>query len=330
MVMPCNECPDGTAIYQCPKCNHRTCSMSCCQRHKQRTGCNGKRNRTPFQRLEEMNDTTLRNDYFFLEDVIRTVDGGKRLLPKVGPIQSDGTPLTLLSQIEYSCHEKSNHHHALEDDTTTTTTSNHHPSSNKRFKPNSDRLPPRWRRLVHEANRRNITLLLMPQGMTRHKMNTSYYRHQTDTLVWKLEFVWHVVEILQDCKERHDHHDCNLDTTKGLSSTTTTTTTKFRTLTWDHHHVTEDSILMDEWNNSSKKKKTIQLEKHNWSQDENETLHFLIKLLPCPANQPRYSELRPDASIKEILCHRTIIEFPTIDVVPESLLYRFSTTIHQS
>jgi hypothetical protein len=318
--MKCSECENGTAIYQCPKCNHRTCSMTCCQMHKQRTGCNGKRNRAPFQRLEEMNDATIRNDYFFLEDVIRNVDGGKRLVNKLGAVRGGGTP-SLITHVDPNKDIPDDNepnlnifHHKRQKTTTTTTT---------------EFLPPRWRRLVHEACRRNITLLLMPQGMTRHKTNTTYYRHQTNTLMWKLEFVLH-----DGCVTNHLEDNDDIDDT-------TSPTTKVRTLFCDQ--VSEDSILKEEWNKKLSYETNLnkymvhgtaydKLNKEGTADDESKQddhIHFLMKHLPCPANQPKYIELRPDASFKELFHNRTIIEFPTIDVVPKKLLHQFSRVIEE-
>lgn len=66
----CEECKLKEAIYQCPRCNIRTCSLECVRKHKARTDCNGKRNRAEFLPLCRMSDSTLKSDYFFLEEVL--------------------------------------------------------------------------------------------------------------------------------------------------------------------------------------------------------------------------------------------------------------------
>lgn len=96
----CDECQTASALYQCPRCSRRTCSLACCQRHKQRTGCNGKRDRTQFVSLGRMRENDndghgsgsgggghsqqLQSDYFFLEDVLQSVHRSKRLLRTLG------------------------------------------------------------------------------------------------------------------------------------------------------------------------------------------------------------------------------------------------------
>ena len=66
----CEECKLNEAIYQCPRCNIRTCSLECVRKHKTKTDCNGKRNREAFLPLCRMSDSSLRSDYFFLEEVL--------------------------------------------------------------------------------------------------------------------------------------------------------------------------------------------------------------------------------------------------------------------
>lgn len=39
------------------------------------------------------------------------------------------------------------------------------------------------------AERRRVTQLVMPNGMSRHRQNTSYYDSRSDTLYWRVEWV---------------------------------------------------------------------------------------------------------------------------------------------
>jgi hypothetical protein len=66
----CKECKQKESVYQCPECDVRTCSMECVKSHKNRTGCTGKRNRGAFLPLCRMTDSSLRSDYFLLEEVL--------------------------------------------------------------------------------------------------------------------------------------------------------------------------------------------------------------------------------------------------------------------
>jgi hypothetical protein len=73
----CEECRQVDSVYVCPGCQIRTCSLKCVQAHKERTQCSGKRNRSEFLPVCRMTDNTLRNDYFFLEDVLNQTSNKK-------------------------------------------------------------------------------------------------------------------------------------------------------------------------------------------------------------------------------------------------------------
>lgn len=254
----CQECKEVVAVYQCPRCNRRTCSLKCCIAHKQNTGCTGKRDRTKFQRLEEMSDTTLQSDFHFLEDVLSTVDGGKRLMKQVGANARSSGIQSLVSEI------------SLEEQ-----------GPNKKAKIERAPLPLKWRRLVQQAKERQTTLLLMPPGMQRHKSNTSQYHIASDVIFWKLEFIM------------------------GVHKSTTTL-----------KKVSEDSLWIEEW---SKQQKNVDLE----------SLHFLMKKLPCPSNKPLYVTLDRKMTLKEALKGMTIIENPIIEVVVTEDLNNFPRAIQE-
>eukprot|EP01053_Blabericola_migrator_P004588 Blabericola_migrator_1__4587@NODE_2437_length_2760_cov_154_476792_g1526_i0_p3_GENE_NODE_2437_length_2760_cov_154_476792_g1526_i0NODE_2437_length_2760_cov_154_476792_g1526_i0_p3_ORF_typecomplete_len151_score23_27zfHIT/PF04438_16/1_8e07zfMYST/PF17772_1/1_NODE_2437_length_2760_cov_154_476792_g1526_i0241693 len=65
----CRVCEKGEAIYSCPKCLTRTCSVTCIQEHKAGDGCDGKRRVVEEKLLKDMDDSDLHKDVKFLEDV---------------------------------------------------------------------------------------------------------------------------------------------------------------------------------------------------------------------------------------------------------------------
>lgn len=143
----CEECQSKTPVYQCPGCLIRTCSLGCCRGHKTRTGCSGKRNRGEFVPVSRMTDSTMRSDYFFLEEVLEQIPrNGKRAR--------------------------------------TTEASSNQSNKNKKS-----------RRLVQQAERRGITLQIMPPMMVRHKSNSSWYCGPRDSITWKVEVVVHPSKI---------------------------------------------------------------------------------------------------------------------------------------
>lgn len=57
--------------------------------------------------------------------------------------------------------------------------------------------------------------------------------------------------------------------------------------------------------------------------------HLLLKKLPCPSNKPLYVELDREVTLKAALRDKTIIEYPTIEVVPKAALQRFTRSIQE-
>ncbi|XP_003386220.1 PREDICTED: box C/D snoRNA protein 1-like [Amphimedon queenslandica] len=74
----CDTCGSIDGRYCCPGCNKRSCSLGCVNKHKEATGCSGKRNITEFVPLSQYNDSNFFSDYFYLENVIRFSDSVSR------------------------------------------------------------------------------------------------------------------------------------------------------------------------------------------------------------------------------------------------------------
>ena len=55
----CEVCAENPYKYTCPGCEKMTCSLPCSKKHKQDTGCNGKRDRLKFVSLQEFDDRVL-------------------------------------------------------------------------------------------------------------------------------------------------------------------------------------------------------------------------------------------------------------------------------
>lgn len=66
------------AIYRCPACDARSCSLACVQRHKAVQSCSGVRDKSGYRSVQAFDDAALFRDYSFLEGVTRAVDSGKR------------------------------------------------------------------------------------------------------------------------------------------------------------------------------------------------------------------------------------------------------------
>lgn len=149
VIPKCGVCGQADSKYCCPRCNVRSCSLTCCKRHKADSNCNGQRDVTAFVSLENFTDSTLCSDLAFLEEGIG---------------------------LQENAH------------------------SQERQRSNKDRATKRAMILQEQAKTRsNITLRLLPGGMTRRKQNTSFYQFKTQTIFWRVEWLF------PDCDQRlHD------------------------------------------------------------------------------------------------------------------------------
>jgi len=99
--------------------------------------------------MSQMTDSTLRSDYFFLEEVLKQ-------------IPRDGSSKRARTQ------------HGGSAPTTTQPPTTHCKKS---------------RRLIEQAKRRGITLQIMPPMMVRHKSNSTWYCGPRDVITWKVELI---------------------------------------------------------------------------------------------------------------------------------------------
>lgn len=74
----CEVCGDNDAIYTCPKCEVKTCCLTCVRIHKKELNCDGVRDRTKFIRIKNFTNTDLLSDYRLLEECARFVYSVKR------------------------------------------------------------------------------------------------------------------------------------------------------------------------------------------------------------------------------------------------------------
>jgi len=75
--LQCWNC-NKKAIYKCPKCETRSCSLECVKKHKIEADCDGLRDKTKYVPLQKFTDMDVVNDFRLLEDVSFQVDKCKR------------------------------------------------------------------------------------------------------------------------------------------------------------------------------------------------------------------------------------------------------------
>ncbi|VDL62096.1 unnamed protein product [Hymenolepis diminuta] len=70
----CAVCTTNKAIYTCPRCAMRTCSLTCCKSHKLTYNCSGRRNVAAYVDRQDYNYFSFLSDYRFLESIDRLND----------------------------------------------------------------------------------------------------------------------------------------------------------------------------------------------------------------------------------------------------------------
>ncbi|CAK1358046.1 Box C/D snoRNA protein 1 [Cercospora beticola] len=75
----CSICYENKPKYRCPRCQTKTCSLPCTQKHKQRASCNGVRNPAEYiKRSQLATPVGIDRDYNYLKSVERSIDVANR------------------------------------------------------------------------------------------------------------------------------------------------------------------------------------------------------------------------------------------------------------
>jgi hypothetical protein len=59
--LSCVVCSAARAIYKCPKCDRRSCSLDCVRRHKADNACDGTQSRSNFMPINDINEKIILN-----------------------------------------------------------------------------------------------------------------------------------------------------------------------------------------------------------------------------------------------------------------------------
>ncbi|XP_069695732.1 box C/D snoRNA protein 1 isoform X2 [Periplaneta americana] len=70
----CEVCKEQEAKYTCPRCEIKTCCLTCVKNHKIELLCNGERNKVAYKPISQFTNLDLLSDYRLLEETTRHVD----------------------------------------------------------------------------------------------------------------------------------------------------------------------------------------------------------------------------------------------------------------
>lgn len=183
------------------------------------------------------------------------------------------------------------------------------------------RYPPHMRRLVRAAADRNTTLLLMPGGMARRKENTTTHSPKQDVIRWRVELRFH----LQTPSSSPGCGDAMGGTSDGSPCSVVTIFVD---------GIPESNKLSDILSaqldvNPEGKNREARSKLRSMASMTRKSLRILIKVLPCPASRPVYTEIGSGSSIADALRGLTVVEYPVFEIVKEADLAHFPRKIEE-
>ncbi len=338
--IPCQICKVEKSVYRCPACFIRTCSLVCCNAHKEEHKCNGKRDRTAFVPLGKFTDSTVASDFHFLEDVLAGSDRGKRLIQELGISKQRGNskrkrieddnnnmsqemPLHPLSKLKLATDKISadaclDMAHELHNDKVSDRDQRDNDinslvqvcsakkKTSSKIDPVLSQYPKHKQRLVLKAKERNITLLLMPPGMQRHIMNkTTQYDAKNDMIQWKVEVIFHIISKTAAIKEF------------SIAERTKTTLIIDRIPENEsvHDHLAKAFEKGLSHSSPAETRFILSHFRQNANYEIKNEVLALMKKIPSKSSQPSYYKLDLKNSLGEMLNSMSIIEFPTVEIV---------------
>ncbi|KAI0395017.1 hypothetical protein F5Y17DRAFT_229237 [Xylariaceae sp. FL0594] len=163
----CTICHIQSPKYKCPRCDARTCSLSCVKKHKSWSSCNGERDPTAFVQLGKLKtDAGIDHDYNFLTKIERSVERAERILREDRDILPEEN-------------------------------SNPPPQKKTRFNQGHSRGrttvdgSPRTldKNAMHRMRKLGIHVSFLPYGMMRAKENKTSWNRRTHTINWQIEWI---------------------------------------------------------------------------------------------------------------------------------------------
>ena len=287
----CEICDSVDPKYCCPGCSMRTCSLQCVKKHKLDTGCTGKKVCT-FVPTTEMDDNLLRADYFFIKE-------GERLAGESFRISSRQSRKSKRAQLVGGRGDKmTEDEHKDDEDIESRSWSSH------------TALPMALRKLVLEAGSRGVTLRLMPRGMTRRRLNTTFYAYRTQKFYWRIE--WILNDFLgesQSIKLLADRVDDGTLLKESLQ-------------TLIENIISKTNEADSPFNRSQKK--FLRTKCSGYLKYPADELYVLMHQLHTPANNKQYHRLDLNKTIAENLNGKTVLEYPTFTIVPPNLIESYT------
>ncbi|KAI1807779.1 hypothetical protein F4811DRAFT_504530 [Daldinia bambusicola] len=171
----CTICHVQTPKYKCPRCGTRTCSLTCVNKHKKWSSCNGERDPTVYIPREKLKtDAGIDHDYNFLTKIERTVERVEKILKEEKDI---------IPQEDTASRPPPNKRARLH-------------KGQSRGRVTFEQSSRRWDKSSMQRMRHlGIHVTSLPYGMTRAKENKTSWNKRTRTMNWQVEWLeWKSVD----------------------------------------------------------------------------------------------------------------------------------------
>jgi hypothetical protein len=279
--------------------------------------------------MGRMDDSTVNSDYHFLEDVLGQVESGKRLLRQVGEAasaeqagqanakrQRRGQESTEGEDEVISSHPLIQSAEASADARLPGLAVQQPSAATNATKSPQQHAHPKWRHFEQQCTNRGVNLLLMPPGLERHKSNKSHLKK--DVLYWTVE--WRIHQSLTTTAAATESTTPTESTARSSASTLPPVRVLLSKIS--EQTIVRQAIQQVEPSEKSSSTTVDSEDIKDWS-----NYSLLLKRLPCPSHQPYYVKISDASTLASALKDMTVIEYPTIEVVPVSRSAEFPLAI---
>ncbi|RAK95052.1 zinc finger HIT domain-containing protein [Aspergillus ibericus CBS 121593] len=307
----CSICHIQPPKYRCPRCNTRTCSLPCTRRHKLWSQCSGIRDPAAYLRRNELaTEAAFDRDFNFITGIERSIERAGRDAENRGIGVGEGSGYVRDLAVVGLEGE-------IQGD-----------NGGKRKRGQDGGGTKGEIGFLRRVEKAGVKVVRAPKGMSRSKSNASRWLVKNQCLVWTVEWIMGNEKRLRSCHETStiaDSYDRMFprpkeiaeqnqtekpeqeltgeasDSAQDPASTDTTQPTNTPDVQTDTQPETADATTAD----------TLPATPHR-------DVYFYLHRPRTATKQPVLIPLSPELTITAALCDHTVLEFPTIYVLPDS------------
>ncbi|KAJ5546122.1 Zinc finger HIT-type [Penicillium frequentans] len=311
----CSICHVNPPKYRCPRCSTRTCSLPCTRRHKLWSQCSGVRDPAAYLKRSELaTESAFDRDFNFITGVERSLERADREVENRGidlgrgqAASGDGDEPGLKRKIPQQGLVKGE------------------------------------AAFLRRAEEGAVTVIRAPRGMSRNKLNNSRWHPKHKCLSWSVEWISAAgVKNLRNCLEGHTLADCydrgfpaskgktgesskeekKPDQQEGDAAAQDSTDIVPPATATEAENTTEpvgeqlgqpqiSEAVESSTETAAERPQDLPIGPHRG-------LHFYLHRPRTTVKKPVLVPLAPSMTLAAALRERTVMEFPTIYVLPES------------